>query len=55
MTKETCIYCGGHGIRHNGYFEYPCNHCGGTGKAKNNIILEFPFKSNKTNEHNERK
>ncbi|PFS55873.1 hypothetical protein [Bacillus thuringiensis] len=55
MNKETCIYCVGHGIRHNGYFEYPCNHCSGTGKTNNNITLEFPFKPDKTNEHNERK
>jgi hypothetical protein len=27
----TCVFCAGIGIRHNGYYEYPCGHCRGRG------------------------
>ncbi|MGX5627348.1 hypothetical protein [Bacillus cereus] len=41
MENSTCVYCGGYGHRHNGYFEYPCNHCNG----KKEVVLNHKLKS----------
>lgn len=41
MKRDTCVYCGGHGRRHNGYFEYPCNHCNGQKEVSLNHKLAF--------------
>lgn len=45
MEQGTCTYCIGHGKRHNGYFEYPCNHCNGTGIKQNNYLSMVPTKN----------
>ncbi|HDR7611462.1 TPA: hypothetical protein QCX47_003062 [Bacillus mycoides] len=41
MSEKTCTYCVGHGKRHNGYFEYPCNHCRGKGTVQKNNFPTF--------------
>ncbi|HDR8155554.1 TPA: BC1881 family protein [Bacillus cereus] len=44
MKEKSCTYCVGHGKRHNGYFEYPCNHCNGTGVKRNNNLSVYSTK-----------
>ncbi|MGF9852052.1 hypothetical protein ABHN09_10745 [Bacillus paramobilis] len=42
MENPTCVYCGGYGRRHNGYFEYPCNQCNGQKEVVLNHKLTLP-------------